>query len=146
MAAIPASEAARMFEEVARQWRAPANAFALTEHTKHLISLVTLLTVDQFAQLRAAICPAFIEETEADQRFTPLRDRLFRLHHRLEQEGLYVDADIVWQAHDALGTTTAALREAERFMAFFAGETDNHFTGPGTPQTCLATIREALAA
>ncbi|HRH14636.1 MAG TPA: hypothetical protein PK225_09780 [Azonexus sp.] len=38
-----------------------------------------------------------------------------------------------------------ALREAERFMAYFAGETGNTFYGPGTPQSCLATIRAALS-
>jgi hypothetical protein len=37
----------------------------------------------------------------------------------------------------------AALREAERFMSYFAGET-NAFVGPGTPETCLAEIRAAL--
>jgi hypothetical protein len=37
-----------------------------------------------------------------------------------------------------------ALKEAERFMAYFAGETNNEFVGPGTPATCLATIRAAL--
>lgn len=37
----------------------------------------------------------------------------------------------------------AALVEAERFMAYFAGETDT-FVGPGTPKTCLAEIRAAL--
>lgn len=37
-----------------------------------------------------------------------------------------------------------ALSEAERFMAYFANETDGHFSGPGTPTTCLAEIRAAL--
>lgn len=37
-----------------------------------------------------------------------------------------------------------ALREAERFMAYFAGETGNTFVGPGTPKTCLELIRNAL--
>jgi hypothetical protein len=37
-----------------------------------------------------------------------------------------------------------ALREAERFMAYFSFETGGHFVGPGTPQQCLAQIREAL--
>lgn len=37
-----------------------------------------------------------------------------------------------------------ALHEAERFMAYFAGETGNTFVGPGTPSTCLALIRAAL--
>jgi hypothetical protein len=39
----------------------------------------------------------------------------------------------------------AALREAERFMEYFAGETDNTFHGSGTPQTCLAMIRSVLS-
>ena len=38
----------------------------------------------------------------------------------------------------------ATLREAERFMAYFANETDGVFVGPGTPQTCLEQIRSAL--
>lgn len=39
---------------------------------------------------------------------------------------------------------TSALREAERFMAYYAGETDGMFEGSGTPKSCLQTIREAL--
>lgn len=38
----------------------------------------------------------------------------------------------------------AALKEAERFMAYFAGETGNVFVGPGTPTSCLRQIRTAL--
>jgi hypothetical protein len=38
-----------------------------------------------------------------------------------------------------------ALREAERFMAYFAGETGGPFVGPGTPQSCLVQIRSALS-
>lgn len=38
----------------------------------------------------------------------------------------------------------SALIEAERFMAYFAGETDGVFVGPGTPEKCLAQIREAI--
>lgn len=41
---------------------------------------------------------------------------------------------------------TAALKEAERFLEYFAGETGGTFVGPGTPQSCLATVREAIAA
>lgn len=41
-------------------------------------------------------------------------------------------------------TMVAALREAERFMAYFAGETDNYFEGSGSPKACLAQIRAAL--
>ena len=37
-----------------------------------------------------------------------------------------------------------ALKEAERFMSYFAGETGGTFVGPGTPQSCLKQIREAL--
>jgi hypothetical protein len=37
-----------------------------------------------------------------------------------------------------------ALIEAERFMAYFAGENGGHFVGPGTPQSCLVQIRAAL--
>ena len=44
----------------------------------------------------------------------------------------------------AAPTMAEALREAERFMAYFAGETDRTFEGPGTPRSCLAMIREAI--
>ena len=37
------------------------------------------------------------------------------------------------------------LQECERFMAYFANETDGHFSGPGTPATCLQQIRDVLA-
>jgi hypothetical protein len=37
----------------------------------------------------------------------------------------------------------AALREAERFMAYFADGATS-FVGPGTPTSCLAKIRAAL--
>ena len=33
-----------------------------------------------------------------------------------------------------------ALREAERFMEYFANETDGRFIGSGTPTTCLAEM------
>lgn len=49
-----------------------------------------------------------------------------------------------WQSK--LDRTTSALRDAERFMAYFAGETGGSFVGPGTPQTCLAEIRSVLPA
>lgn len=45
---------------------------------------------------------------------------------------------------EAYGTYIAALKDAERFMAYFAGETGGTFVGPGTPTTCLAKIRAAL--
>ena len=45
-------------------------------------------------------------------------------------------------SHEAL---VAALKEAERFMAYFAHETDGVFVGPGTPTTCLAQIRASLS-
>lgn len=38
-----------------------------------------------------------------------------------------------------------ALVEAERFMAYFSGETGNTFVGPGTPESCLTQIRSALS-
>lgn len=38
-----------------------------------------------------------------------------------------------------------ALKEAERFMTYFAGEQPYHFVGPGTPTSCLAQIRDAIA-
>ena len=47
-------------------------------------------------------------------------------------------------AEDVEGAVLAALREAERFMAYFAGETDGYFEGSGSPKSCLAQIRAAL--
>ena len=38
-----------------------------------------------------------------------------------------------------------ALREAERFIAYYSGETDGCFVGTGTPSKCLEQIRAALA-
>jgi hypothetical protein len=37
------------------------------------------------------------------------------------------------------------LKDAERFMAYFANETGGRFVGDGTPTTCLARIRRMLA-
>ena len=42
-----------------------------------------------------------------------------------------------------LETTKGALREARRFMDYFANERTT-FDGPGTPKTCLAQIDAAL--
>ena len=61
----------------------------------------------------------------------------------------YVDAGVVpltlVHAADRIEALEAALREAERFMAYFCNETDGQFDGPGTPSSCLAEIRAALA-
>lgn len=38
------------------------------------------------------------------------------------------------------------LKETERFMSYFAGETGGHFVGDGTPTTCLARVRRILSA
>ena len=46
--------------------------------------------------------------------------------------------------HEERTKLREALAEAERFMAYFAGETESTFVGPGTPSTCLLTIRAAL--
>lgn len=56
----------------------------------------------------------------------------------------YGAADAFAVAAKALPELVNALREAERFMAYFANETGGHFVGPGTPTTCLAQIRAAL--
>ena len=58
----------------------------------------------------------------------------------------YGAADAFAVAAKALPDLVKALREAERFMAYFANETDGHFSGPGTPTTCLAQIRAVLGA
>jgi hypothetical protein len=44
--------------------------------------------------------------------------------------------------HDEL---VQALEEAERFMAYFSGETAGVFIGPGMPSRCLDNIRAAIA-
>lgn len=38
-----------------------------------------------------------------------------------------------------------ALRECERWMAYFSWEIDGYFEGGGMPKDCLAMIRAALA-
>ena len=53
------------------------------------------------------------------------------------------ELDAAAKVRDAAPAMQAALREAERFMAYFAGET-NGFAGGGTPNSCLAMIRDAL--
>lgn len=63
-------------------------------------------------------------------------------HERTEEDGLIV-AHYARLACDKLAKQEAALREAERFMAYFSGET-NVFVGPGMPADCLAQIRAAL--
>jgi len=49
------------------------------------------------------------------------------------------------EAADRIEALEKALREAERFVAYLANETDGHFVGSGTPTTCLVMIRAALA-
>lgn len=39
----------------------------------------------------------------------------------------------------------AALKEAERFLSYFSGETGDFFEGSGTPQGCLKQIRAAIS-
>ena len=51
----------------------------------------------------------------------------------------------VSEAADRIEALEAALREAERFVAYLANETDGVFAGSGTPTTCLVMIRAALA-
>jgi hypothetical protein len=46
---------------------------------------------------------------------------------------------------DNINLLRPALEEAERFMAYFAGETGGSFVGPGTPTSCLEQIRAALS-
>lgn len=64
-------------------------------------------------------------------------------HERTEEDGEIV-AHYARLAFERLAEQEKALREAERFMSYFAGET-NAFVGPGTPTTCLDQIRKALA-
>lgn len=67
-----------------------------------------------------------------------------------ETEGKFFDCvtDNIGEIISALQSRdrmVAALTEAERFMAYFSGETGGHFVGPGMPTDCLADIRSALA-
>lgn len=59
-----------------------------------------------------------------------------------------VDKAVAWDAisekNAEIARLRSALKEAERFMSYFANETGGHFVGPGTPETCLAQIRAAL--
>jgi hypothetical protein len=58
----------------------------------------------------------------------------------------YGAADAFAVAGKALPDLVKALREAERFMAYFSNETDGVFVGSGTPASCLKQIRDALGA
>ena len=60
-----------------------------------------------------------------------------------------ITADLAREAlrlHDELARVREALREAERFISYYSGETDGCFVGTGTPSKCLEQIRAALAA
>ena len=59
------------------------------------------------------------------------------------RHGVSEDCPVCMQ--ETIDALVKALTESERFMAYFAGETGNAFTGAGTPKTCLAQIRAALA-
>ena len=66
-----------------------------------------------------------------------------------ETEGKFFDCvtdniDEIISALRSRNQMVAALTEAERFMAYFSGETGGHFVGPGMPAACLAEIRAAL--
>lgn len=45
---------------------------------------------------------------------------------------------------DENDTLKAALRQAERYVSYFAGLSVNHFEGGATPQALLAQVHEAL--
>lgn len=64
-------------------------------------------------------------------------------HERTEDDGMIV-AHYARLANTKLAQQAHALREAERFLAYFAGETGNTFVGSGTPKTCLELIRNAI--
>ena len=77
-----------------------------------------------------------------------LADQLKRLCCA-ETEGKFFDCvtdniDEIISALRSRNQMVAALTEAERFMAYFSGETGGHFVGPGMPAACLAEIRAAL--
>lgn len=63
-------------------------------------------------------------------------------HERTEEDGMIV-AHYARLAFEKLAKQEAALREAERFMDYFANDR-TMFVGPGTPQSCLKMIRDAL--
>jgi hypothetical protein len=55
----------------------------------------------------------------------------------------YVETSALEAAETHSAALARALKEAERFMAYFAGEADGVFVGPGTPKSCLEVIRRA---
>jgi len=76
-----------------------------------------------------------------------------RLYARIRQlEGEVKDRTTERDYHIRVGdqlaanvrTLAAALKEAQRFISYFAGETGGTFVGPGTPQSCLEQIVTAL--
>jgi hypothetical protein len=54
------------------------------------------------------------------------------------------NAALIARAVNSFEALVSALREAERFLDYFA-EGRTAFVGPGTPKSCLAQVRAALA-
>ena len=65
---------------------------------------------------------------------------------RFVSDSYQTDLELAILRHfeDRASAATAALKEAERFMAYLSGETGRVFEGSGEPSKCLAQIRAAL--
>ena len=93
-------------EAIAKAVWNPGNKWSLNERVADLLRLVQAIDVADFVDMRASLAgDVSVKEYDA---IVPLDDRLFRLHHRLEADGQYVDADIVLQALDRIKKATAA--------------------------------------
>jgi hypothetical protein len=78
--------------------QASNNRYALSDGVKQLLALAQAVTVDEFAFIRSTLNGGSVARDSEWQR---LPARLELLSHRLEEEGRYVDADIVHQAFEA---------------------------------------------
>jgi hypothetical protein len=74
----------------------------------------------------------------------PVNDGAGLLNDKDFFERQFPASKIALEAAARIEALEAALREAERFVAYLANETDGHFVGSGTPTTCLVMIRAAL--
>lgn len=83
--------------------RPSANRYAAQETVRSVLKIIEVIPADEFAQMRAAL----YESPPSDFQIEPLPTRLRNLHHRMEADGRYVDANIVWLALQALPEAAA---------------------------------------
>lgn len=76
-----------------------ANRYAVQDGVGRIVKVLERVPAGEYAEMRTAL----YDSHPTDFPIEPLPIRLRNLHHRLEAEGLYVDANIVWLALEAIG-------------------------------------------